>query len=720
MEHLFEIVPGSGLQRIGKFSGMKMFGIVFAFLAATFTASATQAKDQSQTPLPELKIRGYGWFGDLRLEKIIKLMEFPGGKPAFFDANFVQDSIVILTAKLHDDGYLHPTIRADITLTNGEQRRFVWKEAIGEPLPRPLHIRKVKFQLNPGIGYHYSKIEFNGLEAMTAKQARSFFIETSGLIPLKQNRVYSPDRLKRSMSNLQQALEQMGYDDARATVSQLHSDDRTGDVAVSIQVNQGPLFIVRSVVSKVYQGAMLRETRTNQLEHIYSRFWEQDLIQGIKTNYFRQGYPQVSVDVQIQKRAPASGKMFLNLLATAHLGPRVRTGKVGFSGNKLTRVSLLKARVPLKTGDWLDVQKAEEGQYRLSRLGVFNSVQLNYQPVTSNLWNVTYDVTPGKRIDVNLLFGFGSYDLLRAGVEWSQYDLWGLAQYQNAKLVQSFKSTSGDYTYTIPEVFGQNLDVFLDASGLRRQEQSFVRLEYGGGAGVKKEFYNLHTDASLRYNYGILEATAASINFSQLGSQSPVVGELILDLQQNKLDNPLYPRKGYQLLGNVEFASPYLGGQADFLRVDLGASYHLPLNDSEWLHFKLRHGVAVRLGDSQSLPFVRRFFPGGSDSIRGYPEGEAAPRNDQGQIVGAETYTSGTVEFEQALTPRWSVVAFVDGVEFAQDLNHYPGDEDLFSVGGGLSWRTIIGPVRLEYGYNLNPRPADPKGAVQFSLGVPF
>ena len=106
--------------------------------------------------------------------------------------------------------------------------------------------------------------------------------------------------------------------------------------------------------------------------------------------------------------------------------------------------------------------------------------------------------------------------------------------------------------------------------------------------------------------------------------------------------------------------------------------------------------------------------------VRGYQEGEAAPRNAQGKIVGAEAYTVGNVEFEQGITPRWSVVAFVDGVEFAERISDYPGNEALFSVGGGLRWKTIVGPVRLEYGYNLNPRKKDPVGTLQFSLGFPF
>src|SRR6185437_10583372 len=143
---------------------------------------------------------------------------------------------------------------------------------------------------------------------------------------------------------------------------------------------------------------------------------------------------------------------------------------------------------------------------------------------------------------------------------------------------------------------------------------------------------------------------------------------------------------------NVEVANDNLGGSANFQRMELGGSYHIPLNDSEWVHLGLRHGFVVTSGStSNNLPFTRRFFPGGADSVRGYQEGEASPRNAEGQIVGAETYTSCNVEFEQGITPKWSVVGFFDGVEFAERLDDYPGNAHLFSVGGGIRWRTIIG-----------------------------
>jgi outer membrane protein insertion porin family len=38
----------------------------------------------------------------------------------------------------------------------------------------------------------------------------------------------------------------------------------------------------------------------------------------------------------------------------------------------------------------------------------------------------------------------------------------------------------------------------------------------------------------------------------------------------------------------------------------------------------------------------------------------------------------------------------------------------------GIRYQTLIGPVRAEYGYNLNPRERDPRGAFLLSIGFPF
>ncbi len=716
-----ESVPADVKRGRWRIFGRRFAGLFVCAALAVLTLGA--ADEPKSSPPATFKVSGYGILGDLRLKHVIKLLEQQKKKPDFLGPDFMEDSALILKSKLSEDGYLQPKITIRVTLEDGTRTKYVWNEI--EPLPRPLRAQKVEFRISKGVLFHYEHLEFNGLTALKEKKARGYFLETSGLVPLKLNRVYSPGRLKASVSSLHQVLDRMGYEEAKVTYDILSRDDRKGNISVRVNVTEGPKFIVRSVRQEVYYPETETNTpvdlSTNTVEHTYSSWWQQDFTHGVKTNYYSRGYPETAVEFKTEKREPLDAVVFLDLLARVTTGPRVRDGDVSFHGNKHTKESMLQRRVPMETGDWLNRLKAENGQYRLARLGVFDSVELNYQPVSSNLWDIQYDLKEGKRLEISPLFGFGSYDLFRAGVEVDQYNLWGLAHNSQLKLVQSFKTSSGDYTYTIPELLGEDVDVFATGTGLRRQEISFLRVEYGGGVGVRRYFRDVATDVSVRYNYGILQATEESASFIQEGEQSPTVGEFIFDVRHDRRDSPLYPRRGYQLLANVEVATRYLGGDANFERVELGGSYHIPLNDSEWIHLGLRHGVVAADGSaSNNLPFVRRFFPGGQDSVRGFQEGQAAPRNAQGKIVGAETYTSGNVEFEQGITAKWSIVGFVDGVEFAENLDDYPGDEALFSVGGGLRWKTIIGPVRLEYGYNLNPRKQDPTGTLQFSLGFPF
>ena len=156
-------------------------------------------------------------------------------------------------------------------------------------------------------------------------------------------------------------------------------------------------------------------------------------------------------------------------------------------------------RVPLEEGKVLDRINAERGRYRLARLGIFDTVELNYEPVDDASRDVLYRLKARKRIELSLLFGYGSYELLRGGLELEQFNIFGLAHHSRLRLVQSFKSSSADYIYTMPELFGESMDVFLNAFALRREEISFTREEYGGGAGVKRYLSSIATEVSMRY-----------------------------------------------------------------------------------------------------------------------------------------------------------------------------------------------------------------------------
>lgn len=701
--------------------GTRQSLILLAAALACFAGA--EGVQSAQTNHAELKISGYGFFGNRKLKTLLKNAQPEKTAPPFYDANFIEDAALLLIANLQRDGYLNPRVAARITQAGNKKVSFEWRNRQREPLPRPLHARKAHFKISRGILYHYDSVEIEGLQKTRLKQARAFFIETDVPAPLKRTRIYTPEKLKHSLANLKETLERRGFEHAAIDVAQLERNDANGHVSVRIKVVEGPKSIVRSIRKEVWlnETNQIHESGVIQTNAVFSQAWAQDFKQSLKTIYFHQGYPDVVVEVVTVAKEERGDHLELDLLATIRTGPQFVLNQIKFDGHKKTRLSLLRRRVRLKEGDKLDRTKVEEGRYRLARLGVFDSVQLRYDLVNEHQRNVFYGLKEGQRIDFSVLAGYGSYEMLRGGLQVEQFNVFGLAHHARLRLIQSFKSSSADYTYNVPELVGRDVDLFFTASGLRREEVSFLREEYGGGVGLRRYFQTISSGLSARYQYQVLNASDAQPAIAAEGRRFASVGTIITELRHDRRDNPLYPRRGYKIFSNLEIGADYLGGDANYQRFEAAGACHFPLYRGAWMNLGLSHGVVVTSGaPEKDLPFNRRFFPGGENSIRGYPEGQASPRDAAGNFVGAESYLLGNIEFEQALTRSFSLVLFSDGIGFARELKDYPLNHALFSAGAGLRWKTLVGPIRLEYGHNLNPRSGGPLGALHFSMGFPF
>ena len=690
--------------------------VVCAVLALWFFHSPALMAEE---PKAKLKISGYGLLGDLELKRTILLLEDNGKKRQTFDANFIEDASVIVLSRLTEDGFLHPELTAQVTVTNGQSRSFHWRQTFDATLPRPLEATRVEFQIHKGLFYYYKDVRFEGLQTVDEKTARTYFYPSSALLPLKRYKVYSPQHLARSVSNLEELFDRQGYRDAKVTPN-VTTNNTTGEVSVLVKVEQGLRSVVRTVRQEIRrEDAANAQIIVAHLGRPYTTAWEQDFVQGIKTNLYHAGYPDTAVEISVVRKETNNVIQF-DLLAKVTSGPKIKLGQVRFEGRKKTKLGVLNERTTLTPGQLLDRIRVEQARYRISQLGVFDTVGLRYTNVNDRTRDAVFDLKEGKELEASMLFSFGTYELLRVGFDIEQHNIWGRAHNARFRVSQSFKTTQAEYLYTIPQFIGEDVNAFFTASALRRQEIDFRREEYGGGIGIQKLFRPIATDASTRFNYQLLEASQIDVN-TNFGLRSAQASGFIFDLKHDKRDNPLYPHRGYKLFVDGEVATDLLGGEVNYQRFDASASYHFGIGGDRWLHFGVEHAaVFTDRGPAVDLPFNKRFFPGGENSIRGYTEGEASPRDQHGTLIGAECFLLGSAEIEQALTPKLSLVGFVDSVGIARDVNKYPFNEVLTSVGGGLGYRTIIGPVRLEYGRNLNPRPQDPAGTIQFSVGFPF
>lgn len=675
--------------------------------------------DAAASDAPALKVSGYGILGDVKIKRLLKLLVAEKTNQ-FFGATFLEDSAIVIMSELQRDGYLFPEIIARVTLENGERRTFRWQDSIGEPMADDLRARRAHFRIHEGMRYHYREIRFEGLKSIDRDDALAYFHETRGLLTLNANRIYTTEKASSSARALQETLERDGFQNATVLLTNVVRNDVKGDVDLVVVVNEGLRFLVREVhVEEVYEsGTNVLNTISISTNQPLSRLWLQDFQQQMVRRRYKEGYPDAQAKIRVLSTSTNS-TVEVKLLAQVHPGPKISVGDIRFVGQEETKEAAMSTRVPLHPGAPLDRTAAEQGRFRLARLGVFDTVGLRYDAVAEHTRDVIYEVDEGKEYEITLLAGYGSYELLRGGVVLEKHNMWGRAHDSQLKLVQSFKSSSGEYTYTVPQ-FRWGSDLFFTASGLRRDEVDFTREELAASFGARRRFPEIFTDASLRYSYQYLNAARADF-VSGVGVRDARVAAAILDLRHDRRDNPIIPRRGYKLFSNIEVASETLGGEVDYERIELQGSYHWPVAKDRWIHLGASHGSVFATGGAiHDLPFNKRFFPGGENSIRGYQDGEASPRNAEGKIVGAESYLGMNVEIEQALTPTWSLVGFFDAMGVAQKVDDYPFSELLFAAGGGLRWNTIIGPVRLEYGYNLHRRRNDPAGTLHISIGFPF
>jgi outer membrane protein insertion porin family len=208
---------------------------------------------------------------------------------------------------------------------------------------------------------------------------------------------------------------------------------------------------------------------------------------------------------------------------------------------------------------------------------------------------------------------------------------------------------------------------------------------------------------------------------------------LTSSLTHDNTDYRLDPSKGGVSEVTLEFAG--LGGTEKFARYILDHRHFWP---AKWgtvfsLHGQL--GYLQQVGGDE-VPIDERFYLGGIRTLRGFKSREVGPRvrrvsNVVDPVTGA--VSSGLSDFEFTGGDKEAFFNFeytfplvkdlgLKGVLFFDTGNAWGEDEAFFSemrysVGAGIRWFSPMGPLRLEWGYNLDPKEFEQPSQFEFSIG---
>lgn len=675
----------------------------------------------------DLNVDGIGWFADGRVANVIREVIFGDEEEGVVLRQFdVEDALLVLNGDLRRRGYLNAAIEVVLWAEDSVSLRYVWDPQAPQVLPDLNAVSRLDLNVTTGPRSFYEAVTFDGLESLSAEEAQDYFFPGGYFVVSRADRAFSPEALGRGVESLLARLAELGRPEARLVAQNVDRPARGGAVRVHLTVAEGPVYEWREVRYEWASGTSAVDgvslPPSTVPETVYTREGERDLAVALRNRFLRAGFPDVAVESVRRVFTESDGRRSVELVFRANPGPRVRVAGVRFEGLEDTSRSFVRQRVDIEPGAWLSRVEVDEARTRLGRLGIFDQMAVTLEPPDApDSRTVVFSVVEGLRREINLLAGYGSYEMVRVGAELRYFNLFGRAHQGTLRLRQSMRSSAGLLSYSVPDLpwILQRGQVRLQ--GLIREEVSFRREEAAFSFGIEQQLFDHEVVFTAEYTYEILRAIGV-VSEEETGDASANVGSVTFGLSYDQRDRVISPREGYDLRAELELASPFLASEAYYQRFVLGGSYHfMTRSEAIRFHFGLEHGVLGRAGThAEDLPFNKRFFPGGENSIRGYQSGEASPRDSQGEIVGAETYTIGHAEVEFAITQNLSVVLFGDGLLTARYLSDYPGDTTLWSVGGGLRYSTPLGPVRLEYGHNLNPRPEDPSGTLHFSIGFPF
>ena len=207
------------------------------------------------------------------------------------------------------------------------------------------------------------------------------------------------------------------------------------------------------------------------------------------------------------------------------------------------------------------------------------------------------------------------------------------------------------------------------------------------------------TNVILRYNYEDLFIMKTGFGYTynngRLALKAAVeTGGNLLNLASTLFDSKKNRMGQYEVF-NIAYAQ-YVKADFDFTRNLLGK------RSSDQLVFHFGLGVAYPYGNSQVLPFEKRYFSGGANSVRGWTVRSLGPGRykDKDGRINFITQT-GDLKLDVNLEYRTHLFWKFDGALFADagniwTLRNYPDQP-----GGQFKWAGLIKDLACSYGLGL-------------------
>jgi outer membrane protein assembly complex protein YaeT len=552
-----------------------------------------------------------------------------------------------------------------------------------------------------------------------------------------------------------------GYESVKVSSEILNDyDDAPGEMKIVVKVDEGPLVLVGRLGIRGAHAVGEEEIRSlinTQAGQPFSEAAVAEDREVVMNDYFNRGFPSVQLESSATYADAAHTRM--DVVYELHEGEREYVNRVLVSGVEHTKPHIVNRAVVIQQGAPLSQEKMLQTQRNMYDLGIFNEVQtaiknpegdekdkdVLFQIKEAKRWTINYGL--GMEIGTGLNTSQGGSPQGETGVsprvilEVTRINFRGRDQSLIFKSHFGTLEKRASMSFDQPRWFDlpnwrMTLTALYDNT---RDVNTFTsnRLE---GSIQLTERATKATQLLYRFAYRRIKVDPNSFpaGFSPdlipIYSQPVRVGMPSLTYLRDTRDDPVNSTKGTYNTSDIGVASSFFGSEADFGRLLVQNATYTKFHRTWVFARSLRIGVESPYGSLGFIPLPERYFVGGSNSHRGFAINQAGPRDPfSGAPLGGNAMVVNNIELRLPPAPlpyvgdNLSFVLFHDMGNAFGTANQMWKNLWRFSqrdqqscrdtsaaatcdfsymsqaVGTGVRYRTPIGPIRMDVGYNLNP-----------------
>jgi len=626
--------------------------------------------------------------------------------PDIFSYTKLQQSIADMENAYAEEGYHAVEIEPDVKIDEQNEASVTFKIVEGQQVL----IDEIRFVGNTAI-------DEDDLEDAMQTQERWW------LSWLTDRGVYQEEVMELDIERIKAAYNDKGYMDVKVAQPEvtLIKDNKYLDVL--IEIDEGPQYQVGSVDIKgdlLTEKDELLELVSLKTDDIFNRSELHRSIERLTDLYADEGYANVNV-------APLSNKdrekLRIDLMLDVEQGIKVFIERIQVRGNTQTRDKVVRREVPLVEGDQYSASKIKEGNRRVRNLGYFEEVNVTTEPGSARdqaVLNVDVKEKPTGTFSVGI--GYSSVDQFISQGSVTQDNFLGLGLKLKFSAALSGSSQTFSLGVTDPYFLDTDWTMGFEVYKTEREYDDYDENRTGGAIKAGHRIADF-TKGYLTYRYeqkeilNIDESVISQFILDEEGSSthSSLTGEIV----RNTTDFHLDPSTGGLSQLTLQYAG--LGGSENFLKSIFEHRHFWPLFWGTVFSIHGETGVVLETGND-SLPLGERFYLGGIRTMRGFETREVGPQDPaDGTFIGGKTM--GYFNFEYLFPLSKSLG--LKGLLFYDTGNAWNKYSDYFSelrhsAGAGIRWNSPLGPLRFEWGYNLDPKEDEKQSVFEFSIGTAF